>query len=307
VALTYFEFGTLAALALFREAGIDVAVLEVGMGGRLDAVNALDPEVALVTTVGIDHTAWLGPDRESIAREKAGIFRAHRPAVYNDLDPPTSLLGQARELSTDLYRLGTDYHYTVGECRWSWQGLGRRYDALPLPALPGAFQVKNAAGVVAALALIADRLPVSEQAIRQGLRRMVLPGRFQVLDGPVIRILDVAHNPQAAGVLAETLREQSCDGRTLAVFSILSDKDVAGVIAAMAAVVDIWYVAALTVERAMPCERMVCALRAQAAAVEAHESVAAAYGQALAQARPGDRILVFGSFYTVAGVLEMDL
>jgi dihydrofolate synthase/folylpolyglutamate synthase len=307
IALTYFEFGTLAALVLFFETGLDAVVLEVGMGGRLDAVNYLDPDVALVTTVGIDHTAWLGSERESIGREKAGIFRAHRPAVYNDLDPPQSLMQRARELETQLYHLGADYQYAEDARSWSWQGLGQHYDSLPLPALHGAFQRKNAAGVLAALTLIRGRLPVSEQAIRQGLQRVGLPGRFQVLEGPVARILDVAHNPQAAGVLAQALHEEPCTGRTVAVFSILADKDIAGVVAALADVVEVWYVAGLDTERAAPTERIESVLRARGAAVAVHRSVTMAYTQALAQARSGDRVVVFGSFYTVAEVLTKGL
>lgn len=307
--LTYFEYGTLAALLLFRSAGLDAAVLEVGLGGRLDAVNIVDPDVAMVTTIDVDHVDWLGPNRDSIAREKAGIFRAHQPAVYNDYDAPQSLLSRAAELGTSLSRLGTDYRYAPGADGWSWQGRCWSFDALPLPALPGEFQLKNAAGVLAVLELIGDRLPVSAGSISRGLSRVKLPGRFQVLPGPVQRILDVAHNPQAAHALASTLKAHPHSGRTLAVFSILKDKDIAGVVQPLAGLVDAWHVAELAAERAMPLARLAAEVHARVAApVLKHEAgIAAAYHMAMAQARPGDRVLVFGSFHTVADVLALDL
>ena len=307
--LTYFEFGTLAALLLFRSAGLDAAVLEVGLGGRLDAVNIVDPDAALVTTVGVDHVDWLGPDRDSIAREKAGIFRAHSPAVYNDQDPPQSLLRRAAELGTSLSRLGIDYRYAPGTDGWSWQGRRWSFDALPMPALPGDFQLKNAAGVLAVLELIGGRLPVSAKSISRGLSRVKLEGRFQVLPGPVQRVLDVAHNPQAAHALASTLKAHPCGGRTLAVFSILKDKDIAAVVQELAELVDAWHVAGLAAERATPLARLAAEVRARVAApVLEHEAgIATAYRAAMAQARPGDRVLVFGSFHTVADVLALDL
>jgi dihydrofolate synthase / folylpolyglutamate synthase len=309
ITLTYFEFGTLAALLLFCSTCLDAAVLEVGLGGRLDAVNIVDPDIALVTTIGVDHVDWLGPDRESIAREKAGIFRAQRPAIYNDQDPPQSLLRRATELGASLSRLGMAYRYAPGTGGWSWQGCRWSFDALPLPALPGDFQLKNAAGALAVLELIGDRLPVSESAISRGLSRVNLPGRFQVLPGPIERILDVAHNPQAAHALASTLKAHPCGGRTLAVFSILKDKDITGVVQELAEVVDAWHVADLATERATALTLLAAEVRAQVAApVLAHEAgIAAAYRTAMAQARPGDRVLVFGSFHTVADVLALDL
>jgi dihydrofolate synthase/folylpolyglutamate synthase len=306
--LTYFEFGTLAALQLFQQARLDVAVLEVGMGGRLDAVNIVDADVALVTTIALDHTEWLGPDRESIGREKAGIFRPQRPAVYNDLDPPLSLVHHAGELRAPLYRLGRDYAYVQGEDAWSWRGRTRRYDVLPLPALAGGFQLRNAAGTLGVLEAIEQRLPVSLSAIREGLAQVRLPGRFEQIPGAVQRILDVAHNPQAAAVLAEALREQPCAGRTLAVFSMLHDKDSEGVMGVMAERVDTWHIAELATVRAASAAALVARLSAVTAVpIRQHERISLAYRAALAESRPGDRVVVFGSFYTVAEVLAEGL
>jgi dihydrofolate synthase/folylpolyglutamate synthase len=307
--LTYFEFGTLAALVLFAAAKLDVAILEVGLGGRLDAVNCVDADVAVVTAIGLDHTDWLGADRASIAREKAGIFRPGRPAVCSGRDPPRALLASARDLGAPLYVLGRDFwHEVQAPDRWTWKGPRHTFSDLPMPKLAGAFQLDNAAGALMALTLVEDGFAWTREALAEGLRSVELAGRFQILPGAALRILDVAHNPQAADLLARTLRELPSAGRTVAVFSMLADKDLTGVVGAMSGVVDRWYVAQLDVERAAPRERLAAAVAAQARApLELCDTVHAAYRQAVSEAREGDRIVAFGSFHTVAEVLRTDL
>ncbi len=304
ISLTYFEFGTLAALDIFYRAGLDVAVLEVGMGGRLDAVNILDADVALLTGVDIDHAAWLGPDRESIGVEKAGIFRAGRPAVYGDDDPPQSVLEQARVLGTGLQVSGRDYHAAADTAGWRWEGGdGQTRYALPYPRLRGAYQRKNAAAVVTALAALAARLPVDQQALRLGLMTADLPGRFHILDSHALRICDVAHNPQAARTLAANLATLP-PARTHAVLAMLADKDHAAVARAMSGAVHHWHVAGLEGERGTAASQLADALRAAGAAdLSDYTEVAAALAGAQAAAQAGERIVVFGSFYTVAAAL----
>lgn len=305
ISLTYFEFGTLAAFSIFAQAGLDVAVLEVGMGGRLDAVNLWDAEVALVTTIGIDHSAWLGDTREAIAFEKAGIFRAGRPAVCGDPNPPHTLLQHAESLGVPLYRFGRDFGYSTEGAAWSWWSVAQRRHVLPHPALRGPFQLQNAAGVLMVLELLAQRLPVNQGDVRQGLGAVQLPGRFQVLPGAPVRILDVAHNPHGAQVLAHTLRSWPCQGQTHAVMSMLADKDIDGVISVMRDVIDVWHVAGLDVPRGVSGAHLAECLRTAGilSLVHVHASITAAYQQVLAVAQQQDRVVVFGSFYTVAAVL----
>jgi dihydrofolate synthase/folylpolyglutamate synthase len=302
--LTYFEFGTLAAMDIFSRAGLDVAVLEVGMGGRLDAVNLQDADVALVTAIDVDHAAWLGDEREAIGREKAGIFRSQRPAVCSDPNPPASLEQYAAELGSELYRLGEQFSYTLAR-EWSWQGPNMHYPDLPLPALRGGFQLQNAAGVLMALVLLGERLPVSAEQIREGLLSVSLPGRFQRLPGEVTTIIDVAHNPQSAEALAANLRALAVSGHTHAVVGVLADKDLSGVLGPMRDCVDLWYPAALDVPRGADSQTLLQALAEQGIGVErgGYGSVSEALAAARACAQPGDRIVVFGSFYTVAEAL----
>jgi dihydrofolate synthase/folylpolyglutamate synthase len=310
--LTYFEFGTLAAFSIFAAmqataAPLDVVILEVGMGGRLDAVNLWDADVALVTAIGIDHTAWLGDTREEIAFEKAGIFRAGRPAVCGDPDPPHTLLQHADKIGAPLYRFGRDFGYNVDGMAWSWWSVTQRRHALPHPALRGPFQLQNAAGVLMVLELLGQALPlpVNQGDIRQGLSAVQLAGRFQVLPGMPLRILDVAHNPHGAQVLAQSLRTQPCAGQTHAVMSMLADKDIDGVISVMRDVIDVWHVAGLDVPRGVSGAQLAGRLQAAGiTSVHVHASVTAAYQQAGSHAQPIDRVVVFGSFYTVAEVLN---
>lgn len=303
--LTYFEFGTLAAIDVFSHANLDVVVLEVGMGGRLDAVNLLDADVALVTAIDVDHVDWLGDDREKIGLEKAGIFRAGRVAACSDPHPPQSLLEQADKLDAPLYLLGRDYHFSARDAHWSWSvasaSLKSCRDALPMPTLRGQAQLRNAAGVLMVLELLADKLPINQQQLRQGLLRLKLPGRFQVFPGAISRILDVAHNSQSAGVLAANLSQMFCTGSTHAVFASLADKDIPAVVAALGPEIDRWHVADLDVPRGANAEQLQQLLHdAGYNHVQSYANVAAAIEGAEGLAAVDDRIVVFGSFYTVA-------
>ena len=307
--LTYFEFGTLAALALFQRASLDVALLEVGMGGRLDAVNCIDPDVAVVTALDVDHAAWLGEDREAIALEKAGIFRPGRAAVCSDPHPPTSLLARAEAVGVDLCVLGAQFRIERARREgWSWRGRYWALDELPLPALEGEFQLQNAAGALMGMELLRESLPVSRQAVSEGLRSVRLPGRCQRVSGPVPCIVDVAHNPQAARVLARHLSLTRGPGRTLAVFSMLGDKDIAGVVSAMSSCIDHWYLGVLDGDRVASAEQLTEALRDHSPAVlDVCDGVPQAWRAATRAAAPGDRVVVFGSFRTVAQVVQETL
>ena len=305
--LTYFEFTTLAGLHLFARAGLDVLVLEVGLGGRLDAVNILDPDVAIVTTIDIDHVDYLGATREAIAREKAGIFRAGRTAICGDPDPPRSLLDHARTIGAPLWRIGVDYGYQTEGAQWRYRGPGGARYGLPFPALRGAYQLGNAATALAAIDALRERVPVSAGAVRDGLVAVELAGRFQVLPGRPAIVLDVAHNPHAACVLADALSAMGFHPRTFAVFGMLADKDIEGVVQAVQPRVDAWYVAPLPGSRGAPASRIVAALRnanVDARAIRTFDDIAGAFDAALIDANETDRIAAFGSFLTVAAALE---
>ncbi len=304
--LTYFEFGTLAALDLFYRERPEVALLEVGMGGRLDAVNLIDADVALITRIAIDHVGWLGTDRESIAAEKAGILRPGRPAVCADADPPAALLARAGALQAPLYVLGRDIHVRMAGEGWHWEGAqGRRRTALPIPALRGRHQLDNAAGVLMALDALRARLPISQAAVRTGLLQVALPGRFQVIPGEVTVVLDVAHNPDGVARLAEGLRSQPCSGRTLGVVAMLDDKDVETSLGRLHGSIDVWYTGILQAARAAPPQRVHAAVAGTGTPLHACAGIAQAFRAARADAQPGDRIVVFGSFYTVGAILPL--
>lgn len=306
VPLTYFEMGTLAAMWLFAEHRIEVAVLEVGLGGRLDAVNAFDADCAVVVAVDIDHVDFLGGDRETIGREKAGIFRGGRPAVCADPAPPLSLVRHAQAIGAHLYLIGADFGVTVQDQQWQYWGPRGRRSALPHPAMRGVSQLGNAATAITALDCLRERLPVTLNDIRAGLLQADLPGRFQVLPGRPAVILDVAHNPQAARALAASLQVMGCSGRTLAVFSMLKDKDIAGVVAALKSSVAHWFIAGLGGPRGIGVAELGQVLAAAAVdAVTPCGDVGAAYAQACDMATENDRIVVFGSFYTVARVMPL--
>ncbi|MDH3281026.1 MAG: bifunctional tetrahydrofolate synthase/dihydrofolate synthase [Gammaproteobacteria bacterium] len=309
IPLTYFEFSTLAALLLFRERGIDIAVLEVGMGGRLDAVNVMDADVALITNVAIDHVKWLGASRERIAVEKAGIMRPARPVVCVDPLPPHSVLRLAAEVNALLFLLNRDFGFANHGDSWDWWGPGRRLELLPQPNIVGDIQVQNAAGVIMAIDQLQPRCPIPEGAIARGLRSVVIHGRFQVLAGVPEVVLDVAHNAAAAQVLAENLDAHRCVGRTLAVFGVMRDKDIEAIVAKLAARVDRWFVGSIDDQRganAGEVGRRVCEVLKTlhvAEQVSEHGSVRRAFDAARAAASDQDRILVFGSFHTVGDIL----
>ncbi len=305
--LTYFEFGTLAAIDIFYRAELDVVILEVGLGGRLDATNVLDADVALVTTVDIDHVDWLGHDREAIGFEKAGIFRSGRPAVCGDANPPASLLSYARSVRAPLYRFGVDYKFSVHTEGWCWQGRSIRFEKLPLPSLKGEFQKQNAAAVLMVLELLSSSLNITHEAISQGLSNIKLNGRMQVVlsENGIQQIFDVAHNLQAAHTLAEVLQCESQEGKTFAVIAMLRDKDVAGVILELESIVNHWHVAGLDVPRGLASSELVNLLEEAGVnkPITEYASVEAAHQSALLMAGQKDRIVVFGSFYTVAQAL----
>lgn len=303
--LTYFEFGTLAAMLLFHEARVDVAILEVGLGGRLDAVNVFDADCAVITSVDLDHMDYLGDTREAIAFEKAGIFRPGRPAVCGEPDVPHTMVRHAGEIGAGFRRIGEDFGYGVDGRGWCWWDGDTVFRGLPFPALQGRFQLQNASACLAALKAVEDRLPVSVADIRAGLPAARLPGRFQVFPGAPTVILDVAHNPHAAAALATNLAAAPCAGRTLAVFAMLHDKDIAGVVRAVKDQVHRWLVAGTAGPRGAGAGE----LAGIVAAVTGEGPGATfatpldAFLAALAQASPGDRVVVFGSFHTVAPVL----
>ena len=306
VPLTYFEFGTLAALWLFARVQTDALVLEVGLGGRLDAVNIVDADVAVVTTIAIDHTDYLGLTREDIGREKAGIFRSGRVAVCADPDPPTALVDHARAIGAVLLRIGVDFGFVAGEMQWRYFGPGGARHGLPYPALRGVYQLANAAAALTALDALRAHLPVDMGAVRDALVSIELPGRFQVLPGRPVTVLDVAHNVQAARALADTVAAMGFHPQTLAVFGIMADKDIDAVIAALKPRVDQWLVATLPPPRGATA--MLLRQRLEQAgiapdAIRTFDDAGAAYRAAREIAAEADRIIVFGSFLTVAAAL----
>jgi dihydrofolate synthase/folylpolyglutamate synthase len=306
--LTYFEFNTLAALLVFETAGLDAIVLEVGLGGRLDAVNVVDADVAVVVSVALDHMEYLGDDVDAIAREKAGIFRGGRAAVFGSPGPPQSLRREAARVGAHLQVRGEHFDGVPRDLdTWDFVVGGRvACAALPRPALAGASQVANAATALVSLAPLADRLPVARAALERGLRTVTLPGRFQRVrdeqDG-VEWVLDVAHNPAAAAALAGALDEMPVRGRTLAVCGMLGDKDVPGVVAQLRGHVDAWFAATSEGPRAIDAQELARRSAASGIDMQPSGSIAEAMLRARAAARPGDRILVFGSFHTVGPAL----
>ncbi len=304
VPLTYFEFGTLAALWLFVRERPDAVVLEVGLGGRLDAVNVIDADCAVLTAIDIDHSEYLGATREAIGGEKAGILRAGRPAVVADADPPQSVLRAARETGARLLRLGEAFGFEVQGAQWRYWGPDGRSASLAHPALRGAVQLANAAAALCALQSLHGRLPVSMQDIRKGLARVELPGRFQVLPGRPSVVLDVAHNPQAARTLAANLGAAGYAPETIAVLGMLADKDIEGVVRAVAPRVTRWQLASLPGPRGAHAEQLEGALRrcGVRSRLRCHPDPRAAFRAALEEAGDDDRIVVFGSFLTVGEV-----
>jgi dihydrofolate synthase/folylpolyglutamate synthase len=314
VSLTYIEFTTLAVLNLFAAEKLDVMILEVGLGGRLDAVNIIDADCSIITSVDIDHTDWLGDTRELIGFEKSHIFRQHKPAICSDPAPPKSLLDYASKIEADLWLFGRDFNYSGDRQQWAFAGRTQRRNAMAYPALRGANQLLNASAALAAIEALRESLVVPQQAIRQGLINASLPGRFQILPGQPTIILDVAHNPHAAAVLEKNLGNMGFHPYTYAVFGMLSDKDIESVVKHVAGRIDHWFCATLPGPRGLSAEslssKIELAVRALAVPLDAplkisnFDTVEQAYLAARERANLDDRIVVFGSFLTVAGVLN---
>lgn len=306
--LTYFEFTTLAIMHLMANAGLDVAILEVGLGGRLDAVNVVDADVAIVTSVDIDHVDYLGGTREQIGFEKAGIFRTGKPAICSDPVPPQALIDYATEIGADLWLMGRDFNYAGDKQQWNYGGRSMRRNALAYPSLRGANQLLNASAALAALEALKNVLPTGAQDVRTGLVTVELPGRFQVLPGRPTVILDVAHNPHAAAGLNQNLGNMGFHAYTYAVFGSMHDKDIDGVIAAMSEHIDHWCLTNLPSPRAASASELAAKVQAiqperDERTINIFDDPAQAFTNAMSRATENDRIVVFGSFYTVAGVM----
>lgn len=306
ISLTYFEFGTLVAWEIFTSAGLDTLIFEVGLGGRLDAVNIFDSDCSIVTSIGIDHVEFLGSTRESIGFEKAGIFRCDRAAICGDPQPPETLLAHAGRIGAKLQVLGRDFGFEGDKQQWRFWGKEGAKSGLAPPALRGTRQLANASVALAALETLRERVPVSMQAIREGLSLVELAGRFQVMPGVPCVIVDVAHNPDAATVLAKNLADQGFFPNTRAVLGMLADKDMQGVCLALKGRIDEWHVSGLSGPRAASAAQLSQAIEKSAAggAIFQHESVSDAYATARERSNDNDRILVFGSFLTVAAFLS---
>ena len=310
VSLTYFEFTTLAIARLMSLAPLDMVILEVGLGGRLDAVNAVDTDCAIITSIDIDHTEYLGSTREAIGFEKAGIMRSGKPAIVSDPVPPQSVIEHAQKIGADLWLCGRDFNCSGDKQQWNWAGRSKRFNGMAYPALRGANQLLNASGVLASLEAMRERLPVSAQAVRSGLALVELPGRFQIVAGQPTLVLDVAHNPHAVATLLQNLDQMGFYPRTHAVFGAMRDKDIDAMLTRMAPVVDAWYFTDLPVARAAKAKDLAqvhqrLALKGPASVgVSCHDEPSNALAAALKRADPADRIVVFGSFSTVGGVLK---
>ncbi|BDT66143.1 dihydrofolate synthase/folylpolyglutamate synthase [Comamonadaceae bacterium OS-1] len=308
ISLSYFEFSTLAILRLMAQSQLDVAILEVGLGGRLDAVNIIDTDCAIITSVDLDHMEFLGTTREAIGFEKAGIMRAGKPVVVSDPMPPQSVLDHAQAIGADLWRFGEDFNFSGDKQQWGWAGRGRRYAGLGYPGLRGANQLMNASGVLAALTALREQLPITAQAVRTGLSMVELPGRFQIVPGQPTLVLDVAHNPHAVAALAANLDAMGFYPTTHAVFGAMADKDLLPMLARIGPLIDRWYFTDMPTPRAATAAHLQTQWLAQNTRKDASSSVHTdpmqALHAAIAAADPADRIVVFGSFYTVGGVLE---
>ncbi len=309
LSLTYFEFGTLAAMQLFIQAGVDIAILEVGLGGRLDAVNTFDADCAVLASIDFDHMDYLGDTREKIGFEKAGIFRRGKAAICSELDVPVAVRQHASATGANFMHIDEHFGYSVDATSWSYWGPGGKRHSLPHPALRGICQLRNASACLVVLDAVRNDLPVSINAIRQGLLEVTLPGRFQVLPGTPVTVLDVAHNPAAARALASSLGNMGHYQKTYAVFAMLRDKDMAGVVQALKSQVDIWLVAGINAPRGASADEMMRMLESEGVTgagdvTRAFPVPAAAYAYACEQAAKNDRICVFGSFHTVGEVLR---
>jgi len=311
ISLTYFEFGTLAALDIFFRAKPDIMILEVGLGGRLDVVNIIDADVALITSIGIDHTALLGNDRETIAVEKAGIMRKARPVVYSSPDMPNSISETAIKIGARLLQRGKDFSWKkgAGYAAWDWQSDTQQRTALPQPNLRGEHQLDNAAGVLMVIEQLADRLSVNQKQIKAGLLSVSIQGRFQCLPGDPMHILDVAHNESSMACLAEMLSLQPCGGNNVAVLGMLEDKAHAAALSVMLPKISKWYVADLDVPRGAKSAQLATVLHGldEKTRVDCFSGVEQAIQAADSEAKSGDRVIIFGSFYTVEFALQLGI
>lgn len=305
IPLTYFEYGTIAALVVFEAENVDVAVLEVGMGGRLDAVNAVEPSASLITNISLDHCDWLGDDIESIAAEKAGVMRSGRPTVFASTDVPTAITRRADDIGATLCIAGRDYRWQADGAAWHWQGRDAALSNLALPALNGPAQVQNAAGVLALLEVGGFSELLNRDTVNTALQRLALAGRMQSIRGERHWLLDVAHNPAAAESLSAALRETSFDGETIAIIGMLKDKDVEGLVAPLSTVVSQWIAVQASSPRAIAVDELArqVANATGRACLEA-ESLDSAIEFAREISAGDDRILVTGSFYIVGPALE---
>ena len=305
--LTYFEYGTLAAMWLFVHAKVQIAILEVGLGGRLDAVNVFDPSCAIVTSIDLDHIEFLGNSRESIGYEKAGVFRHGVSAICGDTNPPASLIQHAKLIGAELALIGHDFSVELNAQSWVYQARDQTISDLPLPALMGRFQLNNAACAISAVQQLQALLPVKAGHIAAGLKAVQISGRFQQYVGHPSVVLDVAHNPHAATALASNLELSRSTGKTLAVFAMLADKDVTGVIQAVGHEIDQWYVASIQNVRGARAEQLAQVVHSEfpQTNVTSYPDVSSAYHQACLEAGENDRIVVFGSFFTVADVMRL--
>ena len=313
VSLTYFEFTLLVIARLLSQAALDVVVLEVGMGGRLDAVNVFDTDCAVITSIDLDHTEYLGSTREAIGHEKAGIMRAGKPVVISDPVPPQSLFDHAAAVGAQPWCFGRDFNYTGDAQQWSWAGRTKRFNALAYPALRGANQLLNACGVLAVFEAMRERLPITAQAVRTGLALVELPGRFQIVPGQPTLVLDVAHNPHAVAALAQNLDRMGFYPRTHAVFGAMRDKAIAQILLTLGPVVDGWHFTDLPTPRAATAVELrdlhagLSIKGPGPVTVACHPDPMQALSAAIEGADPADRIVVFGSFFTVGGVLKSGL
>ena len=306
ISLTYFEFGTLAALDLFRQHDVQLAILEVGLGGRLDAVNILDADVSLITSIDIDHQEWLGNDRESIAREKAGIFRNLSPAICSDPNPPKSLLDCSKALGTPISLLGRDYQFSYSDTSWTWRSKDMCLEGLPRPMKYCNFQIQNASGVLMVLANIQDEYPVSIENIKHALGSFRLSGRFQIIPGDIPKILDVAHNRESIKALVENLKMVSCQGKTHIILGMLKGKEHRQVIKELEVVADSWHFVSIPHERGIKAKKLASEFRAINKSKDASEysSMREALDKIRKLSMPDDRIVITGSFYTVGAAIQ---
>jgi len=298
IPLTPFEFGTLAALCVFSKQPLDVMILEVGLGGRLDAVNAIDADLSIVTTIAIDHVDWLGKTREAIGREKAGIFRQNRPAICGDFDPPSTLINYAKEIDAPLFAQNKQFGFKENKTSWDWWSLNTSLKDLKIPHL----NCQNLSTALMAIELLQKSLFVPESVIRNALLKVTLPGRIQVIPGEIPQILDVSHNPHAVSLLANYLLKNPIEGKTYAVFSMLADKDIASTVEVIEKQIDRWHIAPLHIPRGSD-KNTLEAIFQKIADWKMCETIVEAYEEILSKATKNDRIVVFGSFHTVGEIL----